>query len=211
MTGRGGIQLNCPAMNGLSWKKSFSALAASSLVLMGADRMHAAVTFAASGGDLVVTIDAPIHFQVTSGATATQFALSFEDVYSTGNSGHHGDLPSSGTSTMTLPGGVVSDGLDTWSDFGGTLGVLDPTDFYATYYFNTVQVLQVGQVVTVGAGVVTIEGFITRGGLVPDQAATSVRLVNESLIDLSSPMAVPEPQAALIGAFGLLGLLRRRR
>jgi MYXO-CTERM domain-containing protein len=66
-------------------------------------------------------------------------------------------------------------------------------------------------VVTVSAGVVTIEGFITRGGLVPDQAVTSVRLVNESLIDLSSPMAVPEPRAALLGGLGLLGLLRRRR
>jgi hypothetical protein len=198
-------------MNGSSWKQSFSALAASTLVLMGADRVQAAVTFAASGGDLVVTIDAPIHFLVTSGTTSTQFALNFEDVYSTGNSDHHGDVPSSGTSTMTLPGGVVSDGLETWSDLGSTLGVLDPTDFYATYFFNTAQVLQVGQVVTVGAGTITIEGFITRGGLVPDLAATSVHLIDESLSDLSAPMNVPEPKAALLGGLGMLGLLRRRR
>ncbi len=179
---------------------------------MGADRVHAAVTFAASGGDLVVTIDAPIHFLLTSGVTANQFVLSFENVYSTGNSTHHGDMPSSGTTTMTLPGGAVSDSLDTWSDFSGSQGILDATDFYATYYFNIEQVLQAGQVVTVSAGVVTIDGFLTDGGLVPDQAATSVRLANESLmIELSSPMAVPEPQAALIGGLGLLGLLRRRR
>lgn len=198
-------------MNRPSWKFRFSALAASSFLLAAADRASAAVTFAASGGDLVVTIGAPINFLINSGTTSTQFALVFEDVYSTGNSDHHGDVPISGTSTMTLPGGIVSDGLDTWSDVGGTLGVLDPTDFYATYFFNTAQVLQVGQVVTVGAGTITIEGFITRGGLVPDQAPTSVHLIDETLSDLSMPMVVPEPKAALLGGLGLLVLLMRRR
>lgn len=198
-------------MNRLSWKYSFSALGASTFLLAAADPASAAVTFAASGGDLVVTIDAPIHFLVTSATTSTQFALNFEDVYSTGNSDHHGDVPSSGTSTMTLPGGIVSDGLDTWSDLGTTLGVLDPTDFYATYYFNVAQVLQVGQVVTVGAGTIVIEDFITRGGSVPDQAVTSIHLVDETLGDLSSPMVVPEPKAAFLGGLGLLALLMRRR
>jgi len=169
------------------------------------------VTFAASGGDLVVTIDAPIHFLVTSATTSTQFALNFEDVYSTANSDHHGDVPASGTSTMTLPGGAISDGLDTWSDLGTTLGLLDPTDFYATYYFNSAQVLQAGQVVTFGTGTIVIEGFITRGGLVPDQAVTSIHLVDESLGDLSAPMVVPEPKAALLGGLGLVALLLRRR
>jgi hypothetical protein len=198
-------------MNRPSWKYSFSALAASSFLLAAADRASAAVTFSASGGDLVVTIDAPIHFLVTSATTSTQFALNFEDVYSTGNSDHHGDVPTSGTSTLTLPGGIVSDGLDTWSDLGTTLGVLDPTDFYATYYFNNAQLLQVGQVVTVGTGAIIVEGFISRGGLVPDQAVTSIHLIDESLSDLSSPMVVPEPKAVLLGGLGLLALLMRRR
>lgn len=198
-------------MNRPSWKFRFSALAASSFLLAAADRASAAVTFAASGGDLVVTIDAPIHFLVTSATTSTQFALNFEDVYSTGNSDHHGDVPTSGTSTLTLPGGIVSDGLDTWSDLGTTLGVLDPTDFYATYYFNDAQDLQVGQVLTVGAGTIVIEDFITRGGSVPDQAVTSIHLIDESLSDLSSPMVVPEPKAVLLGGLGLLVLLMRRR
>lgn len=194
-----------------SWKQSFGVLAASSLFLIGGNRVQAAVTFAASGGDLVVTIDAPIHFLVTAGTTSSQFALNFEDVYSTGNTAHHGDVPSAGTSTMTLPGGIVSNGLDTWSDLGGTLGVLDPTDFYATYYFNTPQVVGAGQVVTVSAGTITIEGFITRGGIVPDREAVTVHLIDESLASLSSPMTVPEPKAAFLGGLGLLVLLTRRR
>lgn len=198
-------------MNRPSWNLRLSALAASSFLFAAVERASAAVTFVASGGDLVVTIDAPIHFLVTSATTSTQFALNFENVYSTGNSDHHGDVPSSGTSTMTLPGGIVSDGLDTWSDLGTTLGVLDPTDFYATYYFNDAQVLQVGEVVTVGAGTIVIEDFITRGGLVPDQAATSIHLIDESLGDLSVPMVVPEPDAAILGGLGLLALLMRRR
>lgn len=198
-------------MNRPSSKLRLSALAASSILLAGAEHAPAAVTFAASGGDLVVTIDAPIHFLVTSATTSTQFALNFEDVYSTGNGDHHGDVPTSGTSTLTLPGGIVSDGLDTWSDLGTTLGVLDPTDFYATYYFNDAQVLQVGQLVTVGAGTIIIEDFITRGGLVPDQEVTSIHLIDESLGDLSAPMVVPEPKAAFLGGLGLLALLMRRR
>lgn len=199
-------------MNRPSWKLRLSALAASSFLLAGAaERASAAVTFSAYGGDLVVTIDAPIHFLVTSATTSTQFALNFEDVYSTGNSDHHGDVPASGTSTLTLPGGIVSDGLDTWSDLGTTLGVLDPTDFYATYYFNDAQVLQIGQVVTVGVGTIVIEDFITRGGSVPDQAVTSIHLIDETLGDLSAPMVVPEPKAAFLGGLGLLVLLLRRR
>jgi len=200
-----------PFMNGPSWKLRVSALAASSLVLAGAEHASAAVTFSASGSDLVVTIDAPITFFVTTGTTSAQFALAFENVYTTGSGDHHGDVPSSGTSTMTLPGGLVSDGLDTWSDLGSTLGVLGPTDFYGTYYFNSPQVLMAGDVVTVSAGVVIIDGFISRGGEVPDGPATVIRLIDEGLNDLSSPVAVPEAPVALIGGLGLLSLLRRRR
>jgi hypothetical protein len=198
-------------MNGSPWKQTFAALAAGGLVLTCANSASAAVTFAASGGNLVVTIGAPIHFSITSGATSRQFALSFENVYTTGSNGHHGDVPISGTSTLTLPGGEVSDGLDTWSDIGTTLGVLDPTDFYATFFFNSDQTVQAGDTVTVGAGTVTIEGFITRGGMVPDRMPTSIHLIDEGLNELSAPMAVPEPKAALLGGLGLLVLLMRRR
>lgn len=198
-------------MNGSPWNHTFGALAASTFVLLGTNGASAAVAFAASGGDLVVTIDSPIHFLITSGTTSTQFALNFENVYTTSSSGHHGDVPSSGTSTLTLPGGLVSDGLDTWSDLGMNLGVLDPTDFYATFYFNEEQTVQAGETVTVSAGTVTIEGFITRGGKVPDRAASSVHLIHEGLSGLSAPVAVPESPVALIGGLGLLGLLRRRR
>lgn len=123
-------------MNGLPRNNAFGVLAATTFVFLGTNGASAAVTFAASGGDLVVTIDSPIHFLITVGASSTQFALNFENVYTTGSSGHHGDVPSSGSSMLTLPGGAVSDGLDTWSDLGMTIGVLDPTDFYATFYFN---------------------------------------------------------------------------
>jgi hypothetical protein len=178
---------------------------------MGAHPVGAAVTFSASGGDLVVTIDAPITFFVTTGTTSSQFALNFEDVYTTARSGHYGTVPLADTSTMTLPGGVLSAGLDTWSDLDTTVASLDPTDFYGTYYFTAPQVLSVGDRVTVSAGVVVIEGFISRGGEVPDGPATMIRLVDEELNDLSSPVAVPEAPVALIGGLGLLGLLRRRR
>lgn len=158
-----------------------------------------------------MTIDAPITFFVTSGSRSTQFALNFEDVYTTGSVGHHGTVPSGDTSTMTLPGGVLSAGLDTWSDLAFTGGSLDPTDFYGTYYFSFPQELAVGDVVTVSAGVIVVEGFITAGGEVPDLPATMIRLIDESLNDLSSPVAVPEAPVALIGGLGILGLLRRRR
>jgi hypothetical protein len=198
-------------MNRSSSKSTCGALAAFAFILMGSDPVRAAVTFSASGGDLLVTIDAPITFFVTSGTTSSQFALNFEDVYTTASIGHHGTVPSADTSTMTLPGGVLSAGLDTWSNLAITGGSLDPTDFYGTYYFNSPQVLAVGDVVTVSAGVIVVEGFITAGGEVPDLPATMIRLIDESLNDLSSPVAVPEAPVALIGGLGLLGLLRRRR
>jgi hypothetical protein len=198
-------------MNGSSWKQSFGALAASTVVFVAGGSVHAAVSFAASGGDLVITIDSPITFFVTAWSRSPQFALNFEDVYTTGRSGHHGTVPAASASTMTLPGGVMSAGLDTWSDLAITEGSLDPTDFYGTYYFNTPQVLAVGDVVVVSAGVVVVEGFIRAGGEVPDRPATMIRLIDEGLNDLSSPVAVPEAPVALIGGLGMLGLLRRRR
>jgi hypothetical protein len=198
-------------MNRSSSKSPFGTLAAFAFVLIGAAPVHAAVTFSASGADLVITIDAPITFFVTAGTTSPQFALNFEDVYTTGRSEHHGTVPAASTSTMTLPGGVVSGGLDTWSDLATTGGSLDPTDFYGTYYFNSPQVLAVGDVVTVSAGVVVVEGFISAGGEVPDRPATMIRLIDEGLNDLSSPVAVPESSVSLIGGLGLLAMLRRRR
>jgi hypothetical protein len=193
------------------WKIRLGALAAFTFVVAGAGRASAAVTFSASGGDLVVTIDAPITFLIMRGTFSPQFALNFEDVYTTGRSGHHGAVPSFSASTMTLPGGVVSSWLDTWSDLSITQGSLDPTDFYGTYHFDSPQVLAAGDVVTVGAGVIVIEDFITAGGEVPDRPATMIRLIDEGLNDLSSPVAVPESPVALIGGLGLLALLRRRR
>lgn len=71
--------------------------------------------------------------------------------------------------------------------------------------------MQAGDSVTVSAGTVTIEDFITRGGAVPDRAVGSILLIDESLSGLSAPVAVPESPVALIGGLGLLGLLRRRR
>lgn len=198
-------------MNRSSSNPTYRTLAALAFILMGSAPVRAAVTFSASGGDLLVTIDAPITFFVTSGTTSSQFALNFEDVYTTARAGHHGAVPPADTSTMTLPGGVLSSGLDTWSDLAITGGSLDPTDFYGTFYFNSPQVLAVGDVVTVSAGVVVVEGFISAGGEVPDRPATVIRLIDESLKDLSSPVAVPEAPVALIGGLGLLGLLRRRR
>lgn len=198
-------------MNRSTSNPTCRALAAFALILMGSAPVRAAVTFSSSGGDLLVTIDAPITFFVTSGTTSSQFALNFEDVYTTARAGHHGTLPSADSSTMTLPGGVLSAGLDTWSDLAITEGPFDPTDFYGTFYFNSPQVLAVGDVVTVSAGVVVVEGFISAGGEVPDRPATTIRLIDEGLKDLSSPVSVPEAPVALIGGFGLLGLLRRRR
>jgi hypothetical protein len=198
-------------MNRSISKSTCGALAAFVFILSGSDPVRAAVTFSASGGDLVVTIDEPITFFITTGTTSPQFALNFEDVYTTGRSGHHGTVPTSSASTMTLPGGVLSSGLDTWSDLATTQGSLDPTDFYGTYYFDSPQVLAVGDVVTVGVGMIVIEDFISSGGEVPDRPATMIRLIDEGLNDLSSPVAVPESPVALIGGLGLLALLRRRR
>jgi len=203
--------MNCPAMKQPSSKSSFVAFAAFAFVMMGVAPIHAAVTFSASGGNLVITIDAPITFFVTRGTTSPQFALNFEDVYTTGRTEHHGTVPAASTRTMTLPGGVLSAGLDTWRDLAIPGGSLDPTDFYGTYFFNSPQVLAVGDVGTVSAGVVGVEGFISAGGEVPDRPATMIRLIDEGLNDLSSPIAVPESSVALIGGLGLLALLRRRR
>lgn len=198
-------------MHGTDRKRLFDALFFIALTLTVANRSEAAVTFAASGGDLVVTIDAPIEFIVLTGSVSSQFAVNFEDVYTVGNSDHHGDMPSSGTSTMTLPGGVISDGLETWSDTEFTLGLLDPTDFYATYYFNSPRTLLAGDVVTISAGVMVIPDFIANGGVVPDAPAKSAHFFDEGLNDLSAPMAVPEAGTAVLGGLALLGLLRRRR
>lgn len=169
-----------------------------------------AVSFAAVAGDLLVVIDAPLTFTVSTATVASQFALNFENVYATGSAGHHGEIPISGGSTMTLPSGE-SAGLETWSDLGMTAGLLDSTDFYATYFFSSPRSLAVGDIVTVSPGTMVIEGFITRGGAVPDSPASSIHLMDESLSDLSGPQLVPEAPVALLGGLGLLGLLRRRR
>lgn len=190
-----------------------TALLLGALLLAAAPASQAAVTFASVGGNLVVTIDQPIVFTMTAGATVQSIIVNFEDVYATDGTAVKTTTP---TPAYATSGAIhASAGSTQAINYGATgqrtttAGIRDANDFYITFLFGTAPPSSAGTTFTIQPGTITLSG--ANQAPLPDFAVSTAQLTDASSNTLSNPVSVPESSAALLGAVGLAGLLLRRR
>jgi|GEM_PF-6015688 len=181
---------------------------AATLIIFGslAGGANAAVIFSENGSDLNIEITAPITFTAsTSTSLNGDLGILFQDVYDTSlgfifstHTGTANLIAQSVTSTTRRNGGIFNN---------RNLAVL----------WGSPAAVNIGDQVTIETGVLTIPGFITGGGILPETQDTSVmafltaggNLQSTGVsVDISS---IPEPSSALLLSFGVLGAATRRR
>lgn len=180
-------------------------LAATALALSPAT-VRADLMFSAAGNDLVVTITAPIVFNVNVPDTDAFFGISIEDAYTSSQASFFVD-PHTGDASMTLNAAPTTT-TGAAAGISNGAGVFGLTDLFLFWDFVVDQTLAVSDTVTVSAGTRTVPNLIGSGGIVPDSLATSLDVVlfegdaAAQIAPAISVARVPEPSS-----FALLGLV----
>ncbi len=194
--------------------RSVNAAVAACVLWVTLPTAGAGVIFSQSGDDLLINIDDSITLNATADFSNSIFVLAFHDVYSVDNTAPLGKVPPVVTSTMSFDGNT-SNAYNVWFQTASTNGAIDANGFYGLYQFGSAQTLNIGDVVQISPGTVTLPKFFSEANAVmPDLPAMNVQLLSNTGVvasDLVSVSAVPEPSSVVLFTLGLGGFWIRRR